>query len=92
MIQETINLLGHRASDLVTGYKGVISSVSFDLYGRVQVAISPPADRPELKSGHWFDVHRLKVEKEKVMTAPSFDAVTTVAEFKHGPADKPAPR
>jgi hypothetical protein len=58
MITETIDLLGCKGKDKVTGYEGIISSVSFDLYGCVQLALTPPAKKgeTELKHGHWFDI------------------------------------
>ncbi len=82
------DLLGHKCLDVVTGYEGVAESLSFDLYGCIQVALRPvvgkgakPGDYPD---GRWFDVERLKVISEKpVMNVPSFD------EAMKGPADKP---
>lgn len=91
MITETINLLGHKATDRVTGFSGVITSVCFDLYGCVQASITPPAkeDAEEIKFGHWFDVNRLEVAEETVMPVPDFEAkATTIADFKQGPAEK----
>lgn len=96
MIKETIYLLGLRATDKVTGYKGVISSVCFDLYGCVQASLTPPAKEgdQELKHGHWFDVQRLDVElAERVMKVPDFEALAQVPEeFSSGPAEKAPPR
>jgi len=91
MIKETIELLGRKAVDKVTGFEGVISSVSFDLYGCVMAAISPPAKDGDIKDGRWFDVQRLTVSADKVMSAPDFDAkACTPATYDSGPADKPA--
>lgn len=95
MIIDTIALLGLRATDRVTGFSGVVTSVCFDLYGCVQVSLTPPAraDAEELKHGHWFDVARLNVGTERVMPVPDFRAMATVpAEFGHGASPKPAPR
>ena len=87
--QRHIELLGKRAEDKVTGFKGVISSVSFDLYGCVQAVITPKASEEEVKSGSWFDVTRLKITDEQpVMDLPDFSK-GYVAEGKKGPAMKP---
>lgn len=93
MIDETIALLGRVASDKVTGFRGVITSASFDLYGCVQVALTPPApaDGQELKHGHWFDVNRVQVSADRVMPVPDFDAKGDQPEnYTHGAAIKPA--
>jgi hypothetical protein len=72
------NLLGYPVVDKVTGFTGIVTSVSFDLYGCVQVIVSPPIDkdgkRPE---AHWFDEKRLRVtSEERVMPMPCFDSIT----------------
>ena len=96
MIQESINLLGKHGVDKITGYKGVISSVCFDLYGCVQLALTPPATAEgKIESGTWFDVHRVQVQEDapRVMGVPDFRAMARQPEdFSHGPAEKPAPR
>lgn len=90
MIKETIDMLGRRAVDRVTGFDGVITSVSFDLYGCVMAVLSPPAKDSDMKEGRWFDVQRLTVDDGKVMAAPDFDAKGKVpANYDNGPADKP---
>ena len=38
-----MKLLGHKVEDKVTGFKGVVSSLSFDLYGCVQAVVTPAA-------------------------------------------------
>ena len=50
MIKEAINMLGRKAKDRVTGFEGVISSVSFDLYGCVCGIITPPKLNSPLSS------------------------------------------
>ena len=50
-----MELLGFRAEDRVTGFKGVVTSVSFDLYGCIQVALNPGMNKDgKLEDGHWF--------------------------------------
>ena len=36
-----LKLLGLKVKDKVTGFTGIITSVSFDLYGCIQVIITP---------------------------------------------------
>lgn len=92
MIKEVLDMLGHKAVDRVTGFEGVISSACFDLCGCVQVALTPTAvGKDEAKHGNWFDVSRVKIEGEKVMAAPDFDARGQApAQYDSGPAGKPA--
>ena len=93
MITATIDLLGYRAKDKVTGLEGVISSVCFDLYGCVQAALTPPAKDGQVPCGQWFDVQRLEVSSTRVMSPPDFDArALSPAEYDSGPAEKAPPR
>lgn len=74
MIEETIQLLGNRGKDLVTGQEGVITSVSFDLFGCIQVILNP-GKQPDGKLGDcsWYDRNRIVVEVgERVMPLPAF--------------------
>lgn len=83
---EQMKILGLRAKDRVTGFVGVVTTVSFDLYGCVQAVVSPevaPEKPGELADARWFDVHRLTTfPGEPVMPVPSFA-------FEKGPAMKP---
>ena len=89
--QEHIDLLGCKAKDVVTGFKGVISSISFDLYGCVQAILTPPVNKNgEAGDGLWYDVARLNITSRKsVMPAPDFTK-GYIAEGKKGAAEKPA--
>jgi hypothetical protein len=92
MIYETIGLLGKRATDKVTGFKGVVTSACFDLYGCVQVTLHPGlAEDGKIRDSHWFDVQRLEISDEPaVLAAPDFDASERVPQsYDHGPAEKP---
>ena len=66
--------LGFKAKDRVTGYVGVVSSISFDLYGCVCAVLTPATDKDgKTGDGHWFDVKRLqKLGSKPVMEAPDF--------------------
>lgn len=91
MYKETVNLLGHKAKDKVTGFSGVITTVCFDLYGCVQAALTPASvDNKAPESSNWYDVNRLIISDERVMPVPSFAA--TIATFEKGPAEKQCPR
>ena len=95
MINETINLLGVRAEDKVTGTRGVITSICFDLFGCVQAALTPPVkESGELVDSRWFDVNRLTTfPAERVMDVPDFDAnADRPADYNKGAAHKPEPR
>jgi len=79
-----ISKLGLRVKDKVTGFTGVVDSISFDLYGCVQATINPGMDKDgKLKDTRWFDIERLEYKSTKpVMKQPDFVKVT-------GPALKP---
>lgn len=94
-MQESIkhmDLLGLKAKDKVTGFTGVIATMSFDLYGCVQAVLTPPVDKDgEMKDGKWFDVTRLKIlDDTPVMDQPDFSK-GYIAQGKKGCADKPLP-
>ncbi len=89
-ITNHIELLGLKAKDSVTGYSGVITTVSFDLYGCVQAVITPPVNKDgEIQNGNWFDVTRLEIKgKNPVMTRPDFEK-GYIAQGKKGCSIKP---
>lgn len=90
-IEKHLGLLGLRVRDRITGFTGVVASVSFDLYGCVQAIINPGLDKDgKLLDQCWFDANRLEVlTKKPVMHPPDFK-VGPEAEGKKGPAEKPA--
>jgi len=85
-MNEHFEVMGHKVRDRVTGFVGVVESISFDLYGCVQAVVRPPVDaaKPaELGEGRWFDAKRLEIIGEtRVMEVPAFDVI-------HGGAAKP---
>lgn len=88
LIQESLALLGQSMKDRVTGFKGMVSSVSFDAYGCVQVILSPPVGKDgKPGEGFWFDVKRLVKDGKRVMDAPNFGVNFGT---EQGPAAKPA--
>ena len=90
-IKKHLDLLGMKVEDKVTGFKGVVASISFDLYGCVQAIVNPGVDATGKAMDHnWFDIARLKVTSdEPVMDRPNYD-FGLVAEGKKGAAEKPA--
>lgn len=96
MIPESIALLGLKMKDRVTGFAGVVTSVTFDLYGCVQALLTPlcKPDGPSADS-YWFDVKRLMPNGDRVMDGPTFGAMP--ADIPGGnalpqPARTPVPR
>lgn len=85
-------LLGLPVQDRVTKFKGVVTSINFDLYGCIQALVTPYANKEgNIPDSRWLDVTRLKILKIKpVMDLPNFVA-GYVAEGKKGAADKPLP-
>ena len=89
-IKKHLDMLGLKVEDKITGFTGVVSSISFDLYGCVQGLISPHVNK-DGKTGDsiWFDLNRLRVKNKKpVMGRPNFD-YGLIAEGKQGAAVKP---
>jgi hypothetical protein len=88
--EEHLSLLGFRVRDKVTGFYGVVTSISFDLYGCIQVVVNPGMDEHgKIGESHWFDVNRLEVKSSApVMSVPDFVS-GPVAKGERGPAEKP---
>ena len=90
-VEKHLQLLGMKVEDRVTSFKGVVTSISFDLYGCIQAIVNPGLS-PDGKPGDslWFDVNRLKVSSpEPVMSPPNFE-YGHQAEGLQGAAEKPA--
>lgn len=91
MIQNAINLLGLTATDKVTGLTGVITSVTFDLFGCVQVIVYPTVkEGGTIEEGKWFDVNRLTIQDDaRKMPVPNFSQVQLAENWEKGPETKP---
>lgn len=89
-VKKHLNLLGMKVEDKVTEFKGVVTSVTFDLYGCVQALVHPGVDKDgEIMEQRWFDVSRLGVTSaEPVMERPDYEHGPQ-AEGKQGAAEKP---
>lgn len=90
VITQHLSLLGKRVQDKVTGLKGIVTSISFDLYGCIQTTLHPGIDKDgKVMDQSWFDVNRLEVLSEvPVMEPPDFEQGKQ-AEGKQGANDKP---
>lgn len=94
-IDRYFELLGYHVVDKVTGFDGIADSVTFDLYGCIQILVRPKGvnDKGETKSCGWFDVNRLKRydDSDRVMPVPDFgqSKAERITRMETGPADKP---
>jgi len=84
------DLLGMKVVDLVTGYRGVVTSISFDLYGCVQGLVNHGLmSDGKLGEQTWFDVSRLEIMSlDPVMDRPDFSYFHP-ERWGKGPAEKP---
>lgn len=91
-MNEYMEKLGLKGRDRVTGVKGVVTSISFDLYGCVQFVLTPEADKDgKPGDGFWYDAKRIEtLDSTPVMTPPSF--ATMPAGHEIGAAEKPRPK
>ena len=88
-VSNAFSCLGHEAQEKITGMKGVITSVSFDLYGCVQILLHPGLDKEGLPSEqHYFDINRIEIIGDRVMEPPKFSNIPA-ANYEQGPAEKP---
>ena len=97
-VKKHLDILGLRVEDKVTGFKGVATSVSFDLYGCIQVVIRPGLDKDgKPMEAQWFDIARLKITSKKPVMKPPvwdmrvLDAQVQSAKGKKGPESKTLP-
>lgn len=89
-MKEYMDLLGKKARDRVTNFEGIVTSVCFDLYGCVQVVVSPQLKDGKVEDGRWMDAKRLEItDNTPVMPQPAFENLRAGQEI--GPAEKPAP-
>lgn len=90
---EHLSILGHRVQDRVTGLKGVVTSVCFDLYGCIQCVVDPGVDKDGKRGdSHYYDKSRLEVQSKKPVIPPPRYSEQDFSAGEHGSADKPAPR
>lgn len=91
-IQKHFNWLGLKVRDRVTGTIGVVTSLSFDLFGCIQATIDTGVDKDmKRRDTFWWDISRLEVLKEKpVMERPRYEFTPQeITDGRKGPAEKP---
>lgn len=73
-VNKYLQLLGLKVRDRVSNMEGIVTSVSFDLYGCVQCIVDHGHDDKMERKAHWYDHKRLEVlNQTPVMEQPSFD-------------------
>lgn len=91
-LKKYLDLLGMRVEDRVTGICGIVTSMSFDLYGCIQAIVHPGKDKDnKMMESLWLDVNRLRVlETEPVMERPNFNWTPEALNAgKKGPSERP---
>jgi len=89
---DVIEMLGSEAKDKITKQNGVISSIAFDLYGCIQVLLTPlkVENNHDIKVHGWFDINRMVItKKRKIMNHPSFENKYSELKDVSGPSEKP---
>jgi hypothetical protein len=77
-----MDLLGHRVEDKITNFKGIVTSISYDLYGCIQ-ALVVLKTKDEEKNSYWRDIKALnKLSKKPVMEIPDFSKEEIGCEMK----------
>lgn len=92
-LKKHLELLGCRVKDRVTGFTGVATSVTFDLYGCIQAIVNPGVNSDgKIGESMWFDVSRLEVlDAKPVMARPQFDwSPAAVSAGAKGPGERPS--
>ena len=85
-VKKHFKLLGLPVRDKITNKEGIVVSLSFDLYGCIQVLITTQGNAAQ---SHWIDVNRVTVLSKKVaMDRPDYTK-HLISDGKKGPAIKP---
>lgn len=69
-VEKHLELLGFNVKDKITGFEGVVSSISFDVYGCIQATVTPMSKDGECPESVWIDVIRLDPTSEKPVMTP----------------------
>ena len=94
MVEKHLELLGLEVKDKVSDLKGIVISISFDLYGCIQADVRPKElDKDgKLQTGWWMDINRLIIKNKKpVMERPNYN-YGHIADGGQGAAEKPSKR
>lgn len=96
-VADALGKLGLYGRDRVHGDEGYITSIGFDLYGCLQLLISPVGQTDvDKRKSYWYDESRIQIDtaKERVMPVPAQfleqPAIERAAPAAmRGPAEKP---
>ena len=74
-MDEYLKLMGYECEDRITGYKGIATSISFDLYGTIEMTLTPKTqEEKEARWGQWFHASRIKkISENPVMDVHDFN-------------------
>lgn len=62
------DVLGRKAEDRISGFKGVVSAYTKFVNGCVRVCLSPKVDKSgALPDGQWFDIEQVAVSDKRVI-------------------------
>ena len=92
LIEQHVNLLGKKVQDKVTGASGIVTSISFDLFGCIQGWVNQGLDSDgKEKNSQWYDISRFEIlSNKKVIDTPNYQ-YGHIAEGKQGCAIKGSP-
>ena len=83
--QRHLDLLGRKVSDKVTGFEGIVTTVSFDLFGCIQAGVTAKDDKFK-----WLDIRRVISGRRITIDIPDFN-LGYIAEGRKGAVDKSNP-
>jgi len=92
IVEQSVKFLGKKVKDKISGRKGIVTSVCFDLYGCIQIVIDEQKTDKDGKavSFGWFDINRAEIITNKtIMDFPDFDNKYASIKKVNGPAEKP---
>jgi hypothetical protein len=91
-IKDYLKFLGLRVKDKVTGFEGIVVTISFDLYGCIQAIIHPGLVEGKIGELTWFDVGRLEVLDHNPVMETQFKIKQKPSSnyYEKGPENKPS--
>jgi len=62
-------LIGKKAIDKISGFKGIIESITIDISNKisVRVCLQQLLDRNEIHCGYWFPLERVSISKKRII-------------------------
>lgn len=87
-LKQYFEWMGKPVKDRIRGTEGIVTSINFDLYGCVQVCITPKQNADgKAPEQVWCDVQRLSADDnaEPVIPLPQYLFSTRKQEHQNGP-------